>query len=115
MTTGRVYPFQSDDDIRSEARDWVLKFNADTPPADADIMALREWAKRSPTHRAELARATAFWCDADVLTALAVPTDANRTRPGSFARFSGLQLTFNYIGALAAILIIKVVIINLFW
>lgn len=68
-----VRPFQCREDIRKEAQAWVLKFNLDTPPTNADVLALRNWASRSSVHRAELERAQTFWCDADSLSELAVP------------------------------------------
>lgn len=75
-----VHPFQSHEDIRAEARDWVLRFNRDTEPTAEDISALREWAGRSSVHRAELERATEFWCDANLLSELAVPVGRSGAR-----------------------------------
>ena len=74
-----IHRFQRYDDILEEARVWVLTFNADSPATDADIQALREWAQRSPAHRQALKEAEAFWCEAELLSELAVPI--NRQQP----------------------------------
>lgn len=68
-----IKPFQRHDDIMEEARAWVLKFNSDQAPTAADISQMREWASRSPAHRAALKEAEDFWCEAELLAQLAVP------------------------------------------
>ncbi len=73
-----VGPIQSPEVIRAEARAWVLKFSGDTAPSQADIASLRQWASRSPAHRAALQQAEKFWQDADMLQELAVPVSASR-------------------------------------
>ena len=76
-----VYPFDDRETIEAEARQWLVRLDGDTPLSPEDTAALREWKDRSPTHRAELQRISAFWSDANVLTELAIPlsnqTDAN--------------------------------------
>ena len=81
-----VHVLQRNTDLGAEARAWVLKFNADVPPTQDDIRALREWSSRSAAHRAELKKAEDFWCEADLLTELAVPLhrSENDDKPGFF-------------------------------
>jgi len=100
-----VRPFQSREAICAEARAWVLKFNGDAPPAKEDIAALREWAGRSPVHRAELQRAEAFWCDADRLSELAVPLKRTGPVQRLFGRFVSSGMRFQPAGAVALLLL----------
>lgn len=80
-----IYDFQSRDDILDEAYTWVLLFNADTPVTDDDIAALKEWSSRSPAHREALKEAEGFWCEAELLSLLAVPT--HQVRRAGLGRF----------------------------
>ena len=100
MSMGNVHPFHSRDEIQAEARSWVLKFNADSPPDEEDIQALREWAGRSNVHFRELELAQAFWCEADLLSELAVPLRRDR-------RFPKFQLFYNPLTAIAAVLLLS--------
>lgn len=68
-----ISAFQSHEEIMEEARVWVLTFNGDQPPSPADIAGLKQWASRSPAHRAALKQAEDFWCEAELLSQLAVP------------------------------------------
>ena len=99
-----VHPFQSQQEIRAEARAWVLKFNSDTAPSEQDIAAMREWAKRSPVHRAELSRSETFWADADLLTDLAVPVGrhSNKTSGQLIASMFKKLFNLNPLGAWAS-------------
>jgi transmembrane sensor len=76
---------QPHDEILDEAYHWVLTFNGDTPASNEDVRALNDWAKRSPAHRAALEEAEAFWCEAEMLSALAVPLQSKST--GGVGRF----------------------------
>jgi len=112
-----VHPFQSRSDIRAEAREWVLRFNGDTEPTGEDISALRKWAARSTVHRLELERATNFWCDADLLSALAVPLggNSNRETPGFKSRLLSLSPFYKLPGIVIATLLLGVVTLISFW
>ena len=80
-----VHAFQNHEEIMDEAYAWVLKFNGDTPVTAQDIQALNQWAARSPAHQQALKEAEDFWCEAELLTELAVPVA--KTRPGSVGAF----------------------------
>lgn len=112
-----VHPFQSNASIRAEARAWVLKFNADIPPTDEDVKALREWSKRSSVHRAELERAEKFWCDADLLSELAVPTgrSVSKNKPGFVIELFRPFLSFGRQGAVTAIMFLGLAVTISFW
>lgn len=115
-----VHPFQSIEDIQNEARGWVLKFNADTPPTVADIQGMKEWAGRSPAHRAALVRAEAFWSDADLLSKLAVPLGRfdkqdKQDKSGVMEQLRAVFLSFGRAGAFAAALILGVAITFASW
>lgn len=69
----KVTSMHSQQHIREEARDWVIRFNRDSAPTKTDIAELKLWASQSPLHRAELHSAEQAWCDADLLAELAVP------------------------------------------
>ena len=112
-----IYPFQCREDIQAEARVWVLKFNGDSLPTHADILAMREWSKRSPIHLIELKKAENFWAEADLLSRLAVPVsrDGIKERQGFYHQFFGL---FRYRGGavFSAVLILGVTIaLSLWW
>jgi transmembrane sensor len=66
--------------IEQQAREWLIRLDADEPLSAAESAALREWIRRSPAHRAELKRLSRFWSNANVLTELAVPLQA--AKPG---------------------------------
>lgn len=102
-------------DILDEAYEWVLKFNSDTPVTDDGIVALKEWSNRSPLHKDALKEAEDFWCEAELLSRLAVPANqAKRTGLSGFMRrfigkspfLSGASTaTFNYWGSFATVLL----------
>lgn len=79
----------SNEQIREEARRWVVSFNSDCAPTASDIQALKEWSARSAAHRQELQLAEAIWCDADLLARLAVPR-AKQKKSGNFNFLSKL-------------------------
>ena len=75
-----ISPIAPQEDIRAEAREWVIHFNRDVAPSKADIAALNAWAKQSPAHRAELHSAQQVWLEGDQLAELAVPVKAPTAR-----------------------------------
>ena len=80
-----------------EAYGWVLKFNADTPATDQDIAALKVWSARSPAHRQALKEAEDFWCEAEMLSQLAVPVA--QPKPEGLGRFfSGMRGFASFLG-----------------
>lgn len=70
---GNVYEFSDRATIEQEACEWLIRLDSETPLADADIKALREWIARSPAHGQELKRIFRFWNRANILTELAIP------------------------------------------
>lgn len=85
-----IHEFQRSEDVMDEAYAWVLKFNSDTPASGDDIAAMREWVSRSPAHRRALREAEEFWCEAELLSGLAVPLQksSGAGRVVFLARFS---------------------------
>ena len=73
-----IREFQRSEDVMDEAYAWVLKFNGDTPASAEDIAAMREWVRRSPAHRQVLSEAEEFWCEAEILSDLAVPVEKSQ-------------------------------------
>lgn len=59
--------------VADEAAEWLIRLDADTPPTREELLALREWLRRSPLHRAELESLAQLWGRMNVLTDLAVP------------------------------------------
>jgi len=89
-----IYPFDDRETIATEARAWLIRLDADTPLSPAEDSALREWANRSPAHREELQRLSAFWNDANILTELAIPLSIQSSTRRSWGRLSALLGTF---------------------
>ena len=96
-----IHEFQRSEDVMDEAYAWVLKFNGDAPVSHDDIAAMREWASRSPVHRRALKEAEEFWCEAELLSALAVPMQ-KKQRGGLRGFFSGLVAAFSLSGGAAS-------------
>lgn len=94
-----VRQFQGSEEVMDEAYAWVLKFNGDVPASNDDIAAMREWVARSPAHRRALEEAEAFWCEAELLSDLAVPLQKKQRGRGGF--FSGLVGAFSFSGGAA--------------
>src|SRR5690606_16814018 len=61
-----------------EAAAWLIRLDADTPPAPEELQALGEWLRRSPAHREEIEKLAALWGRMNVLTELAVPLGSTR-------------------------------------
>ena len=72
-TSNNISSINPQPNLRSQARDWVIRFNRDTAPSKADIAELRAWATQSADHRQALHEAQQVWADADQLAELAVP------------------------------------------
>jgi transmembrane sensor len=70
---GDVVDFSDRALIERQAREWLVRLDADEPLSRIESEALRAWIDRSPAHKAELARLSSFWSSANVLTDLAVP------------------------------------------
>lgn len=84
-----IKTFQNNERIRREARKWLVVFNRDAPPNNADIAAMQAWVERSPMHQLELERAQKFWSDTDRLTELALPacSACKRSKPERIGQF----------------------------
>lgn len=59
--------------IEEQAWAWIIKIEADSPPAEEDILALHRWMSQSPEHHQTLKRLAKGWDKMSALTALAVP------------------------------------------
>lgn len=105
-----IYTFTNRKAIELEARQWLIKFDNGVEPSQPDIRALREWIDRSPAHRVELVRISAFWHNANVLSELAVPLHSNAQSRWDRMRTLNPLLTFNRSAgfAVAAVLTIAV-------
>jgi transmembrane sensor len=68
-----IVGFEARASIERQAREWLIRLDADEPLKDDEIVALREWMARSAAHRNELTRISSFWSQANVLTELAIP------------------------------------------
>lgn len=64
--------------IAHEARQWLVRLDSDTPLDEETLQALQQWKARSPAHRQELKRLSAFWHQANVMTELSVPLQSRR-------------------------------------
>lgn len=79
---GDVVTFSDRALIERQAREWLVRLDADDPLSAAERAALRAWLDRSSAHKAELTRLSQFWGSANVLTELAVPlAEAAKLRP----------------------------------
>lgn len=85
-----IVEFPEQGAVTEEAAAWLVRLDADTPPAPEELQALGEWLQRSPAHREELEKLAALWGRLNVLTDLAVPLGnarpAVRTRDASASR-----------------------------
>ena len=90
--------------LATEAAQWLIRLDADTPPSQEELRALGEWLHRSPAHREELESMAALWGRMNVLTDLAVPlghaSRATSMRPPAW-RKTGVLLS-----AMAAVVIV---------
>ena len=68
-----VLPFDDFSSIQTQAREWLIRLDRDTPPSAAEKESLRQWLAQSSAHRRELERISAFWDDANILNELSTP------------------------------------------
>jgi transmembrane sensor len=74
----KVVDFPNRRVVAEEAAAWLIRLDADTPPAPEELQALGEWLRRSPAHREEIEKLAALWGRMNVLTELAVPLGSTR-------------------------------------
>ena len=78
-----VIEFTDDkDQIETEAWQWLIKFEGDTPPSTEDITALNNWSQQSPLHKETLSRIAKGWHSLDLLSELVMP-EASPPQAGS--------------------------------
>jgi transmembrane sensor len=97
-----IVEFEGRESVERQAREWLIRFDGDTPLTDEEVATLRAWMTRSPVHRQELTRICSFWSQANVLTELAIPLEpADRVpqRRGTM----GLRLALTAAAALACV------------
>jgi transmembrane sensor len=70
-----VVGFEARASVERQAREWLIRLDADEPLAREEVQALRDWMSRGPIHREELRRICRFWKQSNVLTELAVPVE----------------------------------------
>lgn len=75
-----IHTFNDRSTIEHEAREWLIRLDGDKPLSPEEIKALHAWGERSPAHREELLRITAFWNEANVMTELAIPLYSNASK-----------------------------------
>ncbi len=122
-----VYTFTDRETIEMEAREWLIKLDGEDHLSHRDRAALREWANRSPAHREELQRISAFWTDANILTELAIPLHSvgrasarqnarqSQHRPSPFTRLLTGLLAFKRPGAAMAVGLLGIAIAVTTW
>ena len=108
-----VYPFADRETIEAEARQWLIRLDGDATLSPEDIAALREWSDRSPTHREELQRISAFWDDANILTELAIPLSKQSRRPEGL--FSTLAAVLKQPQSIIAASILGIAVVLTLW
>ncbi len=93
--------------IEAEACAWIAQLDGDQRPTAEDLAALREWAKRSSLHYAELVRLSELFGELNVLTELAIPLEDVEKRPGlnRSSRIFASIATPRRAGALATMLV----------
>ena len=106
-----IHTFSDRDRIEQEAREWLIRLDSDTEPSAEEVRALRAWVARSPAHRQELLRISAFWNDANILTELSIPLETTTQSIASrLRRFFAPLMSVNRYSALAASLLLAVTI-----
>jgi transmembrane sensor len=83
---GEIVAFSDRALIERQAREWLVRLDADEPLSARENEALRAWIGCSPAHKAELTRLSRFWGSANVLTELAVPLAETARRHRSNTR-----------------------------
>lgn len=92
--------------IEHQAREWLIRLDADEPLTAAENSKLREWMDRSPTHREELQRLAKLWSRANVLTELAVPLAHQAASPTARFRSPPLRWALGTLAVLASIALV---------
>lgn len=115
--TERIIHFPDRKVLEAEAGAWLIRLDGDTPLADAEKAALRDWLARSPAHADELRDLARLWGRMNILTELAVPLESQQpaqtaSRPTVKPR-KFLPFTLPAAGALAAMLL--AVVAATFW
>ncbi len=106
-----IHTFSDRDRIEQEAREWLIRLDSDTELSAEEVRALRAWVARSPAHRQELLRISAFWNDANILTELSIPLETTTQSIASrLRRFFAPLMSVNRYSALAASLVLAVTI-----
>jgi len=71
--TQNIYDFPDRKQIEEEAGEWLIRLDSDKNMSEYNAIQLREWLKRSPVHRQELANLLKFYNRMNILTELSVP------------------------------------------
>ena len=82
-----VVEFEARASVERQAREWLIRLDADEPLTNTEKQALRDWTVRSPSHREDLIRISRFWNQANVLTELAVPLEPANRKGGRWVPF----------------------------
>ena len=85
-----IHTFEHPGTIEQEAREWLIRLDGDAPLSAQEVAALHAWSERSPAHREELLRITAFWNEANIMTELAIPLYSNAKK--GWGRLGAWQL-----------------------
>lgn len=95
--------------IAKEAREWLIRLDGDEEPGADEKASLQAWVAQSETHRQELARISAFWDEASVLTELSIPlqNEAQNRRA-----VSGQGFANRYVGALSVLCVLSVLLLG---
>ena len=70
----KIVAFPDRELMEQQASEWLIRLDGDELLSPDELLALREWIKRSPAHRDELTSLAAFWSDQS-LTALPIPIE----------------------------------------
>jgi len=109
-----VYKFSNRGTIETEAREWLIRLDGDTPLTSVEITALRKWAERSPAHRQELKRISRFWDNANILTELAIPLNSNHMQGSLTGIVTGIIAEYR-LAAVAAVFLLAIGITFTYW
>ena len=115
-----VYAFANRKTVAAEAREWLIRLDSDEEPSQRDFAALHKWVERSPAHREELLRISAFWDDANILSQLAIPQhnkaqSRGQVSQGFFSRLLTPLPAFNRAGAVAFVCLLGIAVALTSW
>jgi transmembrane sensor len=99
--------------IQQQAREWLIRMDADASLSAEETAALCEWVARSPAHRAELQRIAVFWRGANILTELAVPLQRQRAAVSPANRW--MPLGFGVRSLTAAAMVCAAIAVTAWW